>query len=70
MTDQHILNVIKMLDRQLEHEKMNMPYPSFNGEMAQFCAEIEFEAFQESTVDDHLPIYKDLMDEAYRRNIR
>jgi hypothetical protein len=69
MEDQHLINTIRMLNRQFELAKLNTPFPNFSGDMAQFYAEAEFDAFMDSTVEEYLPIYVDLEEELYRRNL-
>jgi hypothetical protein len=44
-------------------------YPNFNGEMAQFYAERDWEADVEAEPEDRWPIYLDLMEEAARRGL-
>lgn len=67
MDDQHLRNTIKILERQLAYKKLTLPFPSFNGEMAQMCAEADFDRFLESDVGDHFPIYDDLVEELHKR---
>lgn len=69
MSDQHLINTIKMLERRLEEAKRNMPYPMFNGDMAQWFAEQDYDAFQKSVVSDHVPIYDDLIEEKIMRGL-
>lgn len=69
MTDSHLLNSIKYLDRRLESMKITMPYPNFNGEMAQFCAEQDWDHFQNSEPSDYWPIYETLCKEISKRGL-
>jgi len=41
MTDEHLLNAIKFCELRAKQIKNTVPYPNFNGEMAQMCAEDE-----------------------------
>lgn len=45
-----------------------MPYPDFQGEMAQMYAEQQFDAYMGSSVKDVFPIYKHLEKELLKRN--
>lgn len=67
MTDGHLQNTIALLERKAELEKSAIPYPMFNGEMAQMYAEQDWDRAQESTPDYFYPIYEDLCLERERR---
>ncbi len=71
MDDRHLLNSIRFLERRASHLKLRLysSYPEMNGEMAQYCAEQEFEAFQNADVGDIFPIYDRLYDLAIKRNL-
>lgn len=43
MEDAHLLNTIAMLERNAQEERNKIPYPSFQGEIAQYYAEREYE---------------------------
>lgn len=68
MTTDHIINSMRMLDRMHEQTQFDMPYPAFQGEMAQMYAEQEFDAYMDSSVEDVFPIYKHLEKELLKRN--
>jgi hypothetical protein len=67
MTDTHLENCIKLLERAAEHQKINYPYPMFNGEMAQYYAEQDYDRMQASGPEYFFPIYEDLCAERDRR---
>jgi hypothetical protein len=69
MEDSHLLNTIKMLDKMSNIVKRKTPYPNFNGEMAQYCAEQDHDRMLEATPEYFFPIYEDLYNEAERREI-
>jgi hypothetical protein len=69
MTDEHLLNTIRLCQRAHERAKLEIPYPDFCGDMAQFYAEREFDNFLESGPEVAFPLYPDLVDEAYRRRL-
>jgi len=69
MTDSHLLNTIKMLERKHIQFLMIAPYPNFNGEMAQVCAEQEWEAIQLSNPEDMFPILSNMYEEMMHRGI-
>lgn len=68
----HLLNTIKFMEKQaMEYRQRNLEcFPSFNGEMAQLCAEREYYALQDSSPKElcmKQPIYRALCREAVRR---
>jgi len=70
MTDSHLMNAIRYLDRKLDEAKRETPFPVFQGDMAEFCAERDWEHLQETTDPaDFWPIYEDLVEEAERRKL-
>lgn len=69
MTDQHLQNSIALLERAAEHQKASLPYPMFNGEMAQFYAEQDWNRVMEADTEYFFPIYEDLCLERERRQI-
>lgn len=69
MTDEHLVNTIRMLERKNEADKQNVPYPSFQGEMAQMYAESEFDALVDREPGDLWPIYDDMIEEAIKRKL-
>lgn len=69
MTNDHLNNTIRFLDNKWERNKfIDIPYPDFNGEMAQYAAEGEWERMMDhGTPDLVYPVYKDLQKEKERR---
>jgi len=70
MTDSHLINSIKLMERTALEFARSVPYPMFQGEMAQYYAEREFENLQDdplSTLEG--TIYDDLCEEAFKRNL-
>jgi hypothetical protein len=63
----HIENCIAFLERKFEIQKASMPYPDFDGEMAQYYAENAYERFMEAHVEDEFPIVLDFHQELRRR---
>jgi len=71
MTDTHLMNAIHYLDRKLDEAKREMPFPLFQGEMAQFYAERDYERLQIATDPAEVwPVYEDLVEEAERRGLQ
>lgn len=73
MSDSHLNNTIAMLERKAEdlHNITLESYPNFQGEMAQYYAEQEWEQVAKEGCDaaDIYPIYSDLLDERMRRDL-
>jgi hypothetical protein len=69
MTDEHLLNTIRFLDRKAQEIKDNTCPPNFSGEMAQMCAEQAYDQLIEAETEDLFPIYIDLAEEANRRKL-
>ena len=73
MTDSHLLNAAKLLQRNAQAERSNMPYPMFTGGMAQYYAEAEYYAMWEKgeaeLAETVYPIYEYLYAEIERRNL-
>lgn len=73
MTDQHIINTIRMLHRAAEVYKNTIPFPMFNGEMAQMYAEQEYDKLMDTSVeeiaDSQCRQYKHLIKELERRKL-
>ncbi len=73
MTDSHLVNAIKFLNKKANNNRFEIPYPSFQGEMAQYYAESQHDNMMEANVEDlteeMYPLYSDLMDEAERRKL-
>jgi hypothetical protein len=70
MTDSHLLNAIAICQRMHRAVQLDTPYPSLNGEMAQFYAEQDWSSLQDSNdPSDSFPLYDDLCLEARRRRL-
>jgi len=69
MSDGHLRNTIRFLERKLKDMQDTMPEPCFQGELAQLYAEREYEAFMEADPGDIWPIYYDLVEDAGRRSL-
>lgn len=67
MSDSHLTNAIKFLEKTVESIKWNIPYPYFQGEMAQDAAENEWNRLIEAEVEEFFPIYSDLCMELEKR---
>ena len=67
MSDQHIVNTLRLIERMHKNAIEECPFPCFGGEMAQYYAEQEFDSFLSSDIEDIFPIYGDLYEEAQRR---
>lgn len=70
MTDTHLMNTIKMMERKVEEEVADIPYPVFQGEMAQFYADQDYEAAIRMTPYDRFELYGDMIEEANRRGLK
>ncbi len=74
MSNQHLVNTMKLLERNASAERFNnFPYPSFQGEMAQYYAEQEFDNLIEKEdyelAGEMYPIYKDMYEELLKRGL-
>lgn len=70
MADEHLFNAIRMYQRGHKVAQFNLPFPSMiSGEMASFCAEGDYDRFQESGPEASYPLYEDLRLEAQRRGL-
>jgi hypothetical protein len=69
MTDEHLCNTIRLLDRRHQNTKEMTPYPNFISDGAQVAAENEYASFMDSEPGDRWPIYNDLVEEASRRGL-
>jgi hypothetical protein len=71
MTDAHLNNTINFLCNKALEDVNTIPYPCFQGEMAQHFAEQEFETMQNATPEELAvyvyPIYTYLIREQDRR---
>lgn len=69
MDDHHLLSSMRMLER--EHRKITSyaMFPQLQGDIAQHFAEQGFFNVQDSAVDELYPVYGDLWQEAYNRNL-
>ena len=73
MGDDHLTNTLRMLLRHAALIQLRTPFPTFNGEMAQYYAEQEYDALMEKTPEDvasdAFPSWDWLLDEAERRRL-
>ena len=69
MSDSHLENTIKMLRRKVEDIRLEIPFPNFQGEMAQYYAEIEYDYIMDCPDEELIPILEDLEDEQKRRQV-
>jgi len=83
MEDSHLVNTIKMLirkyKRELIHLRSNITFPTFQGEMAQFYAERDYDYLTdlcldnsydiEELIEQSLPVWEKLVNEAEKRNL-
>ena len=67
MTDEHLRNAIASCERLHAQAQSGLPFPIFGGDMAQFCAERDYDSFQASGPEESFPLYLDLCDEQLRR---
>ena len=65
ITDSHLANIIKFLKKKIE-DFGTIPYPYFQGEMAQYCAEQEYEQAEEHLEECHYML-KEMKKEQKRR---
>lgn len=70
MDDAHLINTVRFLVRKAEQYKVEMPYPCFQGEMAQMYAEMEWGNLMNADPEDIYPILSDLFSEADRRKLQ
>ncbi len=74
MTDSHLTNTINLIERNADRQRYDLPYPSFQGEMAQYFAESQFDYLMNANVedlaDDLCPEYKYLVKEFDRRKLK
>jgi hypothetical protein len=66
MTDAHLKNAVQMLERRFA-EWIPPPPPNFNGEMAQYYAEQEWDRLCRADIGDIFPIIRDLWEEQEQR---
>lgn len=78
MTDSHLTNSIRMLERNTKRateDAIANGYAmlgSLQGEMAQYCVEQELASIEEFGLDTHeaFPVYDELREEAERRGLK
>jgi hypothetical protein len=70
MPDDHLLNALAWCERTHEATQHSSAPPMFNGEMAQMCAERDWERLQENGPEESFPLYLDLHAEAERRGLK
>jgi hypothetical protein len=71
MDDGHLTNTIRFLERAhtARVRQVILNPPAFQGEMAQLCADAEYNALLESEPGDVFPVYHDLVQEQQRRKL-
>jgi hypothetical protein len=73
MTDRHLCHTLRLLERIAGEIKGGTPSPDFQGEMAQYDAEREWDARQDTDISDLAeeinPAYIHLVREAERRGL-
>lgn len=52
LTDTHLTNIIRRLERWAENCRVAVPFPMLNGEMAQYHAEQAFDALHEMDAEE------------------
>ena len=72
LKDSHLHNIIIFLEKVATRLSNSIPYPQFNGEMAQMYAEQDYNLIQEDPVDFFLcdTIYETLLEEREKRELR
>jgi len=70
LKDDHLLNIIKMLERNHNFEIRHLSYPSFGGEMAQDWAEHEYYRIIQYEPVALYPIYDALHKEVADRGLK
>lgn len=71
MSDRHLINTIRFLKR-VNQDEISAAYSCLSclqGEMAQFFAEQDIDRMEDTPLEDRLPIYGKLLDEAQRREL-
>jgi hypothetical protein len=68
MSDEHLINVKRFLERQFERIEIPDP-PCFQGEMAQMAAEEEWLRLASAQIDDLYPVYRDIVEELLNRGL-
>ena len=69
MTDTHLINTIKYLERKSEQYVQNLNPPNLQGDIAQYLAEQEYDAIIEDPSLTLPEIYYNLVDEMERRKL-
>jgi hypothetical protein len=77
MTDLHIINTLRMLERMADRWRMNALADAYfflgqvHGEMAELALERELEDIEENGIDPNkiTPVYDTLVDEAIKRGL-
>lgn len=74
MSNRHLINTARLLERAATRFKSHMPYPDFQGEMAQMCGEQEFErVMEQDSYELAIQLYgrpcAAIFDECHRRSI-
>lgn len=67
MTTSHLINAINYCRKAHATAALDIPYPSFQGEMAQYYAEAAWHSAVEGPAEDTIDGMQDLIDELNRR---
>ena len=70
MTDSHLSNAIRFLERKVDLNKFCSCPQDFQGDMAQYCADQGYLSMLEAEPDYFYPIYRDLYKEAIKRGLK
>ena len=69
MDNNHLLNTIALIKRNVIKFQMNIPAPCFQGEMADYFANQEYDRLVSADIGELIPIYDDMIIEAKKRGI-
>lgn len=71
MTTSHLYNTVKLLERKAKQYQQDLPYPCFQGEMAQIYADNEWDYITSKSIEDlcdlMYPAYTSLVKEYSKR---
>lgn len=70
MSTDHLVNAINFCRRKHQTAVLDIPFPSFQGEMAQYYAEAEWDSIISSSAEEAIPELQDLIDELHWRKQR
>lgn len=63
MATEHIINAINFCRKKHQTAALDIPFPSFQGEIAQYYAEAEWDSIVCSSAEEAIPGLQDLIDE-------